>query len=362
MTTRRRIWTALAAGMAVVLTVTACQVDGSASPDPAAVVALQSGSATSSAASSPGPAESSGPAPSSSAGPASTATQPPTTIEDRSTSVGPSSDVPTTSTSASGPTLVFADDGYAASVVVVTTWARALVAKGFRVGIRTIDQEATQVAALKAGQIDLALQYNTELLEYLDAASDAVTQADVDAAIATKLPTGLSVLRSTAAKDDGQLAVSAATAAQYKLHSISDLADHVGDITLLLPATNGTKFARGLTDYYGLTFASTKVADWGGPKTIAAIKSSAAVGPMAASQWQIDANKFVTLTDPKHLFFTENFIPLVGQTITPAMRITLNAVSAKLSIAAVRGMRQQLSAGGEPSDIADAWLASVGLG
>ena len=362
---RRKGWAGLAAGLAIALAVSACQVDGSAAPDPAAVASLQSTSgSTASGGPSSGPVTSA-PVPTGAEQPTSSpATSsvpvPSPTIEDRSTSAGPSSDDPTTS-GASGPTLVMADDGYAVSVIVTTVWARALTAKGFRVGIRTIDTQAAQVAALKSGQVDLAQQYNSELLTYLDKGNDAVTQSEVDSAIAKKLPTGLSALRSTPAKDDVALAVSAATAAKYKLHSISDLSDHVGDVTLLLPGTDGTGFARGLTNYYGLTFATTKVADWGGTKTIAGIKSSSAVGPMAFSQWQIDTNKFVTLTDPEHLFYIENFIPLVGRTITPAMRATLDATSAKLTQAALRGMRKQFSAGGTPTEIADAWLASVGL-
>ena len=370
MTTQRRGWAGLAAGLAIALAVSACQVDGRAAPDPAAVASLQSSSGSSvSSGSSSGPATSaqlptspelpiSSPATSSPA--ASSTPVPSPTIEDRSTSAGPSSDDPTTSSS-SGPTLVMADDGYAVSVIVTTVWARALTAKGYRVGIRSIDTQAAQVAALKSGQIDLAQQYNSELLTYLDKGNDAVTQSEVDSAIAKKLPAGLTALRSTPAKDDVALTVSAATAAKYQLHSISDLSDHVGDVTLLLPGTDGTSFARGLTNYYGLTFATTKAADWGGAKTIAGIKSSSAVGPMAFSQWQIDADKFVTLTDPEHLFYLENFIPLVGKTITPAMRTVLDAASAKLTQTALRGMRKQYSAGGSATDIADAWLASVGL-
>lgn len=256
-----------------------------------------------------------------------------------------------------------ADDGYPVSTMVTTVWARALVAKGAKVGIREIDETAAQVTALKTGTVDLVQQYNSGLLQYLDDNSDAIDQSDVDAAVAAKLPTGLAVLNSTPAKDDVQLTVSAATAAKDKLHSISDLADHLADLTLLLPADNATSFSRGLSDYYGLTFPTTKTADYGGAQTIAAIKAGNAVGTMAASQYQIDDNKFVVLTDPKHMFLTENFIPVIAEAkFTPAMRATLNAVSAKLSVSALRGMRKKVATGvGSYAEVADAWLASMGL-
>ncbi|MET3804885.1 osmoprotectant transport system substrate-binding protein [Nakamurella sp. UYEF19] len=248
--------------------------------------------------------------------------------------------------------------------MVTTLWARALVSKGVKVGIRTIDDTAGQVAALKAGQVDIVQAYNSGLLNYLDDNANAVRQSDVDAAIAAKLPAGLTVLQSTPARDDVQLVVSAATAAKYKLHSITDLAGHLSELTLLLTDDKSAKaFTNGLSNYYGLTFPTTKTTDFAGPKMIAAIKAGPSVGLMVASQYQIDDNRFVVLTDPQHLFLTENFIPLIGgKKITPAMRATLNAVSAKLTVAALRGLRKKVANGeGTFTEVADAWLASVGL-
>jgi osmoprotectant transport system substrate-binding protein len=257
-----------------------------------------------------------------------------------------------------------ANDGYPVSVMVTTVWARALVAKGARVAIRKIDTTAAQVTALRNGEVDLVQQYNGGLLRYFDKSSNAISQSEVDSALAAKVPAGLSVLRSTPAKDDVLLAVSATTATKFRLHSIPDLAGHLKDITLLLPAdSTAGNFVRELSDYYGLTFAATKTTDFAGAKTIAAIKSTPAVGMMVASQWQIDANKFVALTDPEHFFFTENFIPLTStKTITAAMRATLNSASAKLSLSALRGLRKKVATGeGTYTEVADAWLDSVGL-
>ena len=257
-----------------------------------------------------------------------------------------------------------ADDGFAVSVMVTTIWARALALTGARVAIRTIDGPVRQLSALQSGDVDLVQQYNSALLGYLDHDSDAVGRSAVDAALADHLPNGLSVLDSTPAEDDVLLTVSAAVAARYRLHSISDLAPHLSVLTLLLPDDSSAKsFIRGLSDYYGLTFAHTKTTDFAGPRTIAAIASSPAAGLMDASQYQIDDNKFVALTDPEHLFLTENFIPLVGgAAITPAMKATLNAVSAKLSVSALRILRKKVAKGqGTYQDVADAWLASLGL-
>ena len=357
--------------VATALVVSACQVDGSAQPDAAAMSSVMAATSSSSTAGSTtssrtSTATSASSSPSSSSS-STTSTSSSATIEDRSTSELPStpdSSSSSSATSPSGPTLVLANDGYGVSIMVSTLWARALVAKGNKVGIRTIEDTAAQLAALKSGQVDLVAQYNSGLLGYLDHSADELTRADVDAAITDHLPTGLEVLGSTVARDDVQLVVSAATAGKYRLHSISDLSDHLADLTLLLPDDSSAKsFSTGLSNYYGLTFPTTKVTDFAGAKTIAGIKAGSAVGLMAASQYQIPDNKFVPLTDPEHLFLTENFIPVIGgKKITPAMRVVLNAVSAKLTQTDLWNLRRQVALRqGGYTDVADTWLKSKGL-
>ena len=248
--------------------------------------------------------------------------------------------------------------------MVTTVWSEALVAKGARVAIHTVDGTAAQLAALRSGQVDLVQEYNGDLLAYLDQNTDKVTPADVDASIAAHLPAGLRALRSTPARDDAQLTVSTATAAKFKLHSISDLAAHLTDITLLLPTgESATSFPKELADYYGIRFATTKTTDFAGPKTIAALQSTDSVGLMVASQYQLDDGKLTVLTDPQHLFVVENFVPVIGAgRITGDMAATLDAVSVRLTTAALRGMRKQVASGqGSYASVADAWLASVGL-
>ena len=51
-----------------------------------------------------------------------------------------------------------ADDGFPVSVMVTTVWCRALVTKGVKVGIRTIEKSADQLSALRSGQVDMVQQ------------------------------------------------------------------------------------------------------------------------------------------------------------------------------------------------------------
>jgi len=387
------------AGLALVastsMLIAGCQVDGSAQPNASALASIRSSiastvptartgptalteSTTALTISSSGTATEHGSTESSSTGSPLDSTGPETTtpIEDRSISELPStsdgsatvesSPTPrTTSSSAAptGPTITLSNDGSGVGKQVTTIWARTLVLEGASVGVRTIEGTADQIKALQAGQIDVAQSSNSGLLHYFDKKAEAYNQRDVDRLLIGKAPSGLEILNSTPAKDDLLLAVSTGTAAKFRLRTIFDLGDHLEELTLLLPSTSSSTFTDLLSNYYGLTFPVTKPADVGGPKTVAALASTASVGLMAASQYQIDDNNFVVLTDPEHLFLPEHFVPLVAaKKLTPAMRTTLNTVSAKLSVAALRDMRKKVAVGtGTYADIADEWLQSIGL-
>lgn len=392
------------AGLALVtstsMLIAGCQVDGSAHPDASALASIRSSitstvptartgstapteSTTALTTSSSGTATEHGSTESSSTESSSTgsttdSTGPETTtpIEDRSISELPSTSdgsvtvesapTPRTTSSSAAPTgttITLSNDGSGVGKQVTTIWARTLVLERASVGVRTIEGTADQIKALQAGQIDVAQTYNSGLLHYFDKKAEAYNQRDVDRLLIGKAPSGLEILNSTPAKDDLLLAVSTGTAAKFRLRTISDLGDHLEELTLLLPSTSSSTFTDLLSNYYGLTFPVTKPADVGGPKTVAALASTASVGLMAASQYQIDDNNFVVLTDPEHLFLPENFVPLVAaKKLTPAMRTALNTVSAKLSVAALRDMRKKVAVGtGTYADVADEWLKSIGL-
>jgi osmoprotectant transport system substrate-binding protein len=79
---------------------------------------------------------------------------------------------------------------------------------------------------------------------------------------------------------------------------------------------------------------------------------------------QIVSDKLVSLTDPKNLFAAQNVIPLVYKpALTPTITSTLNAVSAKLTTAALLQLDIKVINDKESyTSAAQAWLQSVGLG
>src|SRR6185437_8118223 len=91
---------------------------------------------------------------------------------------------------------------------------------------------ALQKAGVKVA-ITIIPEYNGTLLSVeVDKASTAKTTADVDAALAAKLPSTLTVLNPAPAQDSDSITVSQATAAKYKLKSIADLKSAASQLVL----------------------------------------------------------------------------------------------------------------------------------
>ena len=78
----------------------------------------------------------------------------------------------------------------------------------------------------------------------------------------------------------------------------------------------------------------------------------------------IAANGFVTLTDDKRLFGSQNVVPLaVKAKVTPQVSAALDAVSAKLTTAALADMLKKTDIDKtDPEVVAKEFLAANGLG
>ena len=117
----------------------------------------------------------------------------------------------------------------------------------------------------------------------------------------------------------------------------------------------------GLKKNYGVVFSKYTVTDTGGPVTIGALKNGQVdAADIFTTDPSIKANNFVVLTDPKHNFAAQNIIPLVTKSkATPGVQAVLNAVSAKLSTAALRDLvTQAVTNKTDPSAVAKSFLSA----
>ena len=276
---------------------------------------------------------------------------------------------PLASGSAASGTVVVGSANFPENELLAEIYAQALEAKGVKVTRRfNIGAREVYYPQVVSCAITVMPEYNGALLTTsVDPASTAVTTAQVNAALAAKLPSSVGILNSSAAQDKDSIAVTAATAAKYHLTSISDLAPYAKDLVLGGPPEFKTRpdGVPGLKKIYGLTFKRFQPLDEAGPVTVAALKSDKVqAADLFTTDPSILVNKFVVLQDPKNLFAAQNVTPLVCKKGANATTVAaLNAVSAKLTTGGLLQMGKEIGVNkADYATVAKNWLTQHGLG
>jgi osmoprotectant transport system substrate-binding protein len=253
--------------------------------------------------------------------------------------------------------------------VLAEVYALALKAKGVNVSTKlNIGAREVYYPQVQKGAITIIPEYNGTLLTVeADPSSTAKTTADVDAALMAKLPSSLTVLNAAPAEDSDAITVTHATATKDHLKSIADLAPYAKDMVLGGPPEFKTRSdgIAGLKSTYGLTFKSFDPLDESGPITLSALTSGKVqAADVFTTTPQIITDKLVSLSDPKNNFAAQNVIPLVYKpALTPTITSTLNAVSAKLTTAALLQLNVDVITNKQSyTTAAQNWLNSVGMG
>ncbi|GAA1994777.1 ABC transporter substrate-binding protein [Catenulispora subtropica] len=272
------------------------------------------------------------------------------------------------SSSKSGSKVVVGSAAFPENVLLMEIYAQALEAKGISVDRKpNVGQRDVLYQQLKADSITVVPEYNGSLLAFLDKTAGQNTTDAVDQAIAGKLPSNLQLLQPAAAEDKDSLVVTQALATKDNLKQISDLGPYAKDLVLgSAPEFKSRQQGLvGLKSVYSLDFKDFKALDNSGPQTVSALQhGDADVVDLYSTTSAIKTNGFVVLNDDQHLFGVQNVVPLVSKKNLPAAGVdALNAVSAKLDTATLTGLMEQIDTQKkDPSDVAKAWLASVGLG
>jgi osmoprotectant transport system substrate-binding protein len=83
-------------------------------------------------------------------------------------------------------------------------------------------------------------------------------------------------------------------------------------------------------------------------------------GDVFSTDPQLQGSKYTVLTDTKHIFGFQNVAPVVKKNIaTPALAKIVNAVSAKLTVPAMRAMNKAVAIDKKsPADVASAFLTA----
>ena len=255
------------------------------------------------------------------------------------------------------------------SELLAEVYALALQDKGVKATAKlNIGSREVYYPQVVKGAITIFPEYNGALLSgEVDPSSTAKTTAAVDAALTAKLPSNLEILNPAPAQDSDSVTVTAATAAKYHLKSIADLKPYASGWVFGGPSEFKTRTdgLAGLKANYGLTFKSFDPLDESGPITLAALTSGKVqAADVFTTTPQIITDHLVSLADPKFNFAAQNVIPLVYKpALTSTITSTLNAVSAKLTTAALLQMDNAVITDKDNySTVAAGFLQAAGLG
>jgi len=261
---------------------------------------------------------------------------------------------------------------FSENVLLAEIYAQALEANGFEVK-RGLDLGARELVepALERGLVEFVPEYLGTALEFVTRGTATAT-SDVKATHRGLAEAfrgrGIVVLASAAAQDANALAVTAQTAADHDLRTISDLIPVARELALGGPpeCPDRPLCLPGLQGTYGLEFESFQGLDASGPLTAAALASGQVdVALLFTTDGDIRTNGFIVLEDDRGLQPAENVTPVVRREIVDAYgsRFTkvVNDVSAMLTTDELTEMNRRVDLGEETQKVAAAWLRSNDL-
>ena len=285
-----------------------------------------------------------------------------------------SSLAPTAGRPGSGSTVITVGSfNFPESILLAYLYADVLAGKGYPV--RVLPDLGTRELvdpALMVGLIQLVPEYTGSALDFaslgrVHATADVATTAG---ALARSMAArGLVTGRPAAAQDGNAIVVTAATAARYRLRTISDLARVAGRLVFGGPPECRERpyCLPGLRVSYGLRFREFVPLDAGGPLTRQALTAGDVdVALLFTTDPAIRARHLVVLGDNRDLQPAENIVPVLRRATAhrfgPGLLAALNALSARLSAAALAGLDAQVGLDSRtPRVVAERWVRAQEL-
>jgi osmoprotectant transport system substrate-binding protein len=271
-----------------------------------------------------------------------------------------------------GSAVIVTSFNFAESRLVAEIYAAALEGAGVPVR-RELDLGPRELVApaLAQGLVDLVPEYlGTALVSAgVDGADRPASVAAAREALEQALAgAGVTVLEPAGAQNQNAVVVERETARRLGLVTISDLAPHAEELTLVGPPECPRRryCLLGLDDTYGLGFRRF-VALEGAARTARALEDDVAdVAIMFATDGQLASDRYVILDDDRHLQPAENIVPIVRRAAVArhGTRVvsTLEDISRRLTTTALRLLNWRVAvAGRDPATEARGWLVRQGV-
>jgi len=268
--------------------------------------------------------------------------------------------------------------GFYEDALVAEMYAQALEAAGLTVDRKlSIGPRDVTWAAMQAGtDINIMPEYIGSLLELVNkSAGEASGDADAtSAALAKRLaPFDMSVLAHTPAVDTNAFVVTAATASQYSLKTLSDLAKVADQVKWGLPPECATNpLCSGALLKYGIDITKLQVTELkpcGGEIATALVNGGVQVGELCSTQPDIAQNNLVVLTDDLATQPADALAPVVRNDLLRALdaqgidiAAVLDPVSAVITTEDLTALNVRVGVNNEDLDVvAKDYLTSKGL-
>ena len=282
------------------------------------------------------------------------------------------------SSSSTRPTLKIGSDGFYESELMAQIYGQAAEAQGFPVDFNGLAMGARAVTtpALLSGKIDMKPEYIGSGLSYFEKGKATGDPAANEAALQAVLKTqggGITVLNYTPAQDQNAFVVRQATATQYNLTTMSQLAPIQNQLKWGLATDCPTNPVCGaaLKSAYGISPTNVTYLDaCSTPMAQALAAKTIDVGELCSTQPDIVVDGFVVLQDDKQTQPADNIAPLVRDSylnkLSSADRQlfdkTLNDVSAKMTTTMLTELGKQIAVDHQDiAAVAKSWLTQEGL-
>jgi osmoprotectant transport system substrate-binding protein len=269
-----------------------------------------------------------------------------------------------------GEPITLASFNFNESVIVAEIYAQGLEANGYEIERKlNLGNREVVKPALESGEIDLVPEYVGSLAGFLGVEESADSEATWEAAKAAFEELGVTLLRYSPAQDKNAYVVTAETASEFGLSTVSDLQPVAGELIFGGPPECPERplCLVGLQEVYGLQFAEFVSLDSAGPITIAALEGGEIdVALLFSTQGIIAANGWVSLEDDQGLNPAENLVPAIRTEVVDAygddLVALLESFSEALTTEDLTEMNRRADLDQEdPALLAKEWLISFGF-
>ena len=284
---------------------------------------------------------------------------------------GGSSNTTATTSAAAKPTITLGTKNFGEEYILGQLYGQALQAKGFPVTYKgSFGSSELADKAITSGKMNFYPEYTGVVALDLAKAPKAPKSANATYVVAKKFEDGrsLTMLNPTPFADTDTFTVLKSTATKDGLKSMSDLKklksfSYAGypECQTRITCILGMKQIYGLKNISFIPIGSISV------YTLLDQNKATGGDGFSTDPQQLQTNKYVALVDNKHIFGFQNVAPVLKKTLVTGpngalLVSTANAVSAKLTLAAMQAMNKAYAVDKKtPKQIASAFLKANGL-